>query len=679
METIKKYIFLIVITGYQLPIHSAANQALAQQFARASRSAHPSVASAVHTSTPQANIPAATPHLTSSTTATETATPVPQRPEIPILLNFLLRSSNFEEPVRTVAGASMAAIASVAEVPDHDLEDPAQATARKIVQHTKKEIAHDQMLASTQEFHDIFTQIQSFQASTRLLPTLAHIVSLYAVPSPWLTHTIQSMHSNKGHTVTCSKAGVLAIKSCYGSMMFLHPDGTHATWHINSASHWVDPGAWSPDGKIFAAGLSTGSVVFLNPDGTERHTWTDTTKRIANSLAWSPNGSICTVLVSDGSIVFLRSNGTTIKEFHGPPETQALSLNWAPNGPVLAAGLSRKRSNGGVMFLKPNVTQRTTWKRTTWTGNSATWILSASWAPNGTFFAIVLNKGNIMFLRPANTSQRVHSVTDKAVCVAWAPDSTILAVGLRNRTIAFLRPDHTVRNTSLDLGAQIKSLAWAPDGSLCAVRLSNGNVVLLQSDGTVCNTWHGVVETQIESLTWTPDGNALLVALNNQTIHILQPSTQLLHPIQSTTQTGSALDPAPTNTGTTSSTTTLPRIVRGDQSSLAYAPTLDDEEGCDNDLDVSPDGARHNHHTTTHPLATPTVAAGNAAKEAAAIIPTNAMIHRAIEMSPPSASRPAVVRPSAWADAVRTAALRQFDPAVFTSTHRSIRDPRNKI
>ena len=472
MKVMTKITFLIVAACCTLQVRSAANEALATKFTAALKTAAASN-TASHYVGSGTGAHAAAAATNSSSTSTTTATGV---------------APTAGSVMATVAGSSMAPVASAVDAPDghHDPEDAKQAAARIAIQQTKKDIEHDKMLSSTQEFADLFAQVCT--ASTPLQPELSKIVSSYATLSPWVTHIIKAVHTREGRFVAYSKTGLLAVGS-------------------------------------------EGSVAFLNPDGTERATWTGGGRRHVIDLAWAPDDNALAVMLDFGEVVFLNPDGT-VRSRHPRIVRGFASLAWAPNGSILAVGCRGGPSEGSVTFLNPSGTVRNTWA-----GVAKVGVASLTWAPDGSTLAVGLYNGNVVFLNPDGSIRNtwLGDAGNAVIFMVWEPNGGPLAVGLKNNDIVCLNPDSTIcsKTSSTNKKPRIISLAFVPnvpDGSAWAAGLDNGDIIF--SNSSVTQRINTIEGAHIEPIDWAPDGSTLAVALaGHDTICVLRPSAEPLDPI----------------------------------------------------------------------------------------------------------------------------------------------------
>lgn len=492
---ILSFTVLFFISSFAAHLYSAANEALARQFAKTLALPRAPHCTNVEGKSTGFDLAGCGPVAGVPSLSITNASVVVDRAVSTTTATGAVAATGAES---TVAGSSMAPVAAVAEVfqSKYSADDAKQEAIRITLKQRKKESAYDKMLSSTQEFESIFAHVC---ASSPVLPsTLVGVVARYATPSPWHTHILASVYAQKGREQVYSKSGVSAVRLDDDSVVFFNSNGTkRGRW----AGRGIPVGslAGTLDGSLFAAALGDGRVIFLHSDGTEVSTWMGET--VGMSLAWAHDGRTLAVgLLCRGKVVFLNSDGTQRSTWVWGSDTSVWSLVWSPDGKMVVARLG---DDGGVVILNSDGTERARWLK-----------------------------------------RRAY-----AWCVDWSPDGTTIAVGLNDGSVVFLNADGAERTTWDGVGASAWCVAWAPDGATLAVGLTRGGVVLLNPEGVQCNRWVDRKNTKVESLCWVGEGNRLAVQLKHRTIRFLRCRSKPLRPHSSVVATVTEGNEATTTAG----------------------------------------------------------------------------------------------------------------------------------
>ncbi|MCS6851458.1 MAG: hypothetical protein NZ700_09870 [Gemmataceae bacterium] len=302
--------------------------------------------------------------------------------------------------------------------------------------------------------------------------------------------------------------------------------------------------AWSPDGRILAAGgLSTTEL------------WDASGKKItsipgrSNCLAWSPDGRWLAV----GSTAVHILDVTTGKPIKTLP-TGARQLAWSADGKQLWAASTSDRLVGWDMpaGAPERIIDAAGGERPYWTPGHALaysvherlvtlWDITTGKRTHvidghpGTVLANALSQsGNTLatsstdkIVRLWNTStgaltQTLAEHTDVVSALAWSPDGRLLATGGKDRIVRLWNPlTGTLVRTLKGHLKEVTALAFSPNGSLLASGAGDGTRLWGLPAGQPLRE----VPTQIPTvMAFSPDGKILACASAEGHIQLVNPS-----------------------------------------------------------------------------------------------------------------------------------------------------------
>jgi WD40 repeat protein len=258
--------------------------------------------------------------------------------------------------------------------------------------------------------------------------------------------------------------------------------------------------AWSPDGKILAAG--GGSLVLWDADSGRQSTplrgaWGDL-------LAWSPDGkTLATAGGPKGTAISLwdmatdrRRIGLSGKEYY------LEQMQWSPDGKHLAAA----DDHGAVILWEVATRMR---RQLLPVRESYYKTVPLAWSPDGHLLATGSSeKAGDLYLWDPTTGEREATLSghkSDVTALAWSPDGSTLA---STDSLSTLFWDAAARKQRADPDQTGRPFAWSPDGKTLAA--AAGKVLILWDGRTgkpgARLTSHGRAVRRVQ---WSPDGTAI--------------------------------------------------------------------------------------------------------------------------------------------------------------------------
>jgi WD40 repeat protein len=321
-----------------------------------------------------------------------------------------------------------------------------------------------------------------------------------------------------GHT-----AGVIALAFSPDSQRLASGshDRTLRVWEVGPGRQaWFrkEPGpvssvAWAPDGTAVVAATSPSAgarnAVVRRDAKTGEPARPPLLGAAAGTtvVAWSPDGK---VVAAGSPALWLWQAGTgrVLQSLGGHPETSAV-LTWSGDGKLLLSG-----SNQGVRFW-----DLASGQHLGHSGGGRCDVLAC--APDGKLAALARGFDSLVVLVPAPPAKGLRSLkehTGKVLALAFAPGSQQLASGGDDQVVRLwpINPDTILGKTPqpvprrlVGVGAAVRALAFAPDGALLAAGGAGPKVCLWRvATGALERTLTGV-PAGTSSLAWSADGTQL--------------------------------------------------------------------------------------------------------------------------------------------------------------------------
>ncbi len=271
--------------------------------------------------------------------------------------------------------------------------------------------------------------------------------------------------------------------------------------------------AFSPDGKLLAAGETNGNIrLWQISDGQLFLTLEGHTDQIS-SIAFSPDGHILASGNDDKSIKLWEiPSGRLIRTLE---DTIGIcSVNFSPDGQTLAAGnydhtvkLWNVQTGQPLRILRGHTN----------------WVRAVAWSPDGALLASSGDDQTIQ-LWDVGKGQRLKTLqahTDWVWSVTWSPDGKTLASGSM---------DHTIRLWDVKRGQAMRTLqghsdgvcsvTWSPDGQRLASGSADHCVRLWNADtGELMKTLQGH-SSGVWSVKFSPDGSLLASGSPDQMVKL---------------------------------------------------------------------------------------------------------------------------------------------------------------
>ncbi len=270
--------------------------------------------------------------------------------------------------------------------------------------------------------------------------------------------------------------------------------------------------AFSPDGKLFAAGASNGETrvwrvgenaqVFVGKGHTD----------CVRSVAFSPDGNILASGSSDHTVrLWDPFNGQTLKTFSH--EDRVRSIAFSPDSRILASG-SEDRS---VCLWDVKTGQRLNTLRG---HNDRIW--SVAFHPEGTLLATG-SDDRIVHLWNAHSGQVVHTLehTHEVRSVAFSPDGRVLASGGKGAGLQLwdCRTAECIK-TLLGHAETVWSVAFSPDGLSLASGSEDQTVRLWNVSTGECTRVLSGHSNWVWAVAFSPDGQVLASGSEDRTLRL---------------------------------------------------------------------------------------------------------------------------------------------------------------
>ncbi|GAK58731.1 WD-repeat protein [Candidatus Vecturithrix granuli] len=282
------------------------------------------------------------------------------------------------------------------------------------------------------------------------------------------------------------------------------PQGLILLHTLDTADLFVSELAWSPDGKILAAGTLERAIQFWQEGYSDRQYTGVGHESYVYSIAWSPDSSLLASGAADRTIrLWDGRNGVLLATYQGH-ENDVSAVAWSPDGRLLASG-SRDQTvrlwdsqNGQILAVLE--------------GHQGP-VYSVAWSPDGQLLASAsYDKIIHIWESERQTLWQTLKIHDSAVSiVAWSPDAQWLVSGSFDNTIRFWNRRIGRQTQILESHTDtILGVRFAPDGRTLAsksydntVRLwdcASGELLTVLSEPTAVLNFGGLAFHPCESI-----------------------------------------------------------------------------------------------------------------------------------------------------------------------------------
>ncbi|HTU19425.1 MAG TPA: WD40 repeat domain-containing serine/threonine-protein kinase, partial [Gemmataceae bacterium] len=282
----------------------------------------------------------------------------------------------------------------------------------------------------------------------------------------------------------------LAVGSVDGSIRVWEPQTGRLVQMLLGSSH-VASLAWSPDGRVLAAGGHTEKQLVRLWDAEKGRLLRALEVPDAQSIlgfAWSPDGRTLRAWTGGHCLAWRTTDGKLLRKYLCPGG----SLAFSPDGKRLAisgadrASVSIRDADTGVEIRKLSGIKE---------GRGV------GWSPDGKRVACAAEEGVRVWETETSKEIAHYDVKDfsgHCVGVVWSPDGRSLAVDMQDRVV-LLEVAGVAKPRSIE-GGLGPTPAWSPDGkriarATCIIDIATGGLVRTLSEGV------GGLD-----VAWSPDG-----------------------------------------------------------------------------------------------------------------------------------------------------------------------------
>ena len=291
--------------------------------------------------------------------------------------------------------------------------------------------------------------------------------------------------------------------------------------------NWVRSIAFHPDGQTLASGSSDGTVKLWDVNTAQcLHTFQEHKNRV-QSVAFSPHGKILASSSSDQTVKLWDVNTAQCLHTFQEHDNSIHSVAFSPNSKMLVSG-------GADQTIKLWDVASGQCLHTLY--GHIDWLQSVAFSPDGKILASGSNDQTIK-LWDVHTAQCLHTFQEhknRVESVAFSPNGNILASGSEDQTIK-LWDVHTGKclHTLQSHSNWVWSVAFSPDGKTFVSGSADQTIKLWDvHTGKCLQTLYGH-SNRVLSATFSSDGNTLASSSNDYTIKLWDVHTgKCLHSLQ---------------------------------------------------------------------------------------------------------------------------------------------------
>ncbi len=279
--------------------------------------------------------------------------------------------------------------------------------------------------------------------------------------------------------------------------------------------------AFSPDGKLFAAGCSDGEAavrVWDFESGEEKPTrWTGAS---IHSVVFSPDSRTLAAAGLGDILVWDMDRQRETRIPTGDDSLRVVSLSFSKDGKTLAAGLQPKEDPPGEPEAAEHVLIADVASgRTRLLPARMRWVWSVAFSPDGNLLAAASMDWKETIWDYPSLTQRQDLVTDmNCFCVAFSPNSRTLAV-TGERSIQLWSPYTATKVGEIRIPHGVVSCAaFSPDGRLLAAAADQVTVWEV-SGGKQLGAMEGHA-ADVAAVAFSPDGSTLASACTDGVVRL---------------------------------------------------------------------------------------------------------------------------------------------------------------
>ena len=282
----------------------------------------------------------------------------------------------------------------------------------------------------------------------------------------------------------------------------------YVTMLLHDSAASVRAAAYSPDGRILAAGNQAGDILLWDSDTGRVAAQVSVENDVINALAFSPRGDVLAAGTSSGAILFW---DVSTRSQMGQPLTGHSDAVWSLAFNVDGTRLVSGGADGQVLIWDTAARDLVT---PPITGHTDI-VFSVAFSPDGTLLASGSADGTIR-LWDANSGEPIGQPfvghTNWVWSVAFSPDGQTLVSGGADNTVRLwdvASGDAIGEPLTAHTGA-VRSVAFSPDGTLIASGSADGTVRLWTvAAPTEPPLLLAVHQGAVWSVVFSPDGRTL--------------------------------------------------------------------------------------------------------------------------------------------------------------------------